>query len=336
VDEATRTKINELSWFHAINFREASSPGRGGNPPNWSLFGTLSFLGDTALEGARCLDVGAMDGLASFIMKERGAARVVATDLYDRPQFRLARSILGLETQVEYLPTTHLSQLGARFGRGAFDVVVFAGVLYHVFSPLISLMQCRKLLKTGGLLIVETMCTRREEPILILNPEQIPPPVDEYTTYFVPTRSAVEGMLKLAGFEVLASLDVKGRNRTTVLARASRPSEIPDRSELLCRMHDRLARGADDLLAEELSYYDLERDQSVPSSITYSGARGARELDVQHYVPLSSLQPTWSPAVQTEAPRVPPPARELRSFARRARRLSGQILSRAGDYLARS
>ncbi len=312
-------RISDHTWFHAIDFGSVQSPGRGDHPPNRSLFGTFDFLQHIELSGARCLDIGTMDGLAAFIMQGRGAAEVIATDLYDRPQFLLARELLGLDEKVRYLPNTHINDLGAEVGWGGMDMLVLAGVLYHSFSPLTALFTCRRLLKDGGLVIVETMSTRSDEPILILNPAADSPPVDEYTTYFVPSPKAVAGMLKLAGFEVLGSRQAIGRSRVTLLARATKPSLVPGRSKLMIEAHERLALMDDDLLRDGLDFQALEHGNSEPSSVRYSGPTGDHDFDDLFYEPTFQLQPAWEP--QTNAALSWAPS-SLKQLARRLRHLS--------------
>ncbi len=303
-----------MSWFHAIDFGDAQSPGRAPEaPPNWTLFGCFHYLADIDVRGQRCLDIGTMDGLIAFILSRRGAREVIATDLYDREPFRFARTLLGLDGEVAYHPHTHINQMSERFGSFGFDLVAFCGVLYHAFAPLVTLMQCRQLLKEGGLIIVDTSAAPGPEPTLLFNMEWASPLFPEYTTYFVPTKSALEGMMKFAGFEVLGCVTLRDRNRITALGRATRPSQVPDRTALMREGHERLARSRGDLMTDVMSFYDLEHSERERSSIRYAGRSPITDIDIFEFETGLPLQPL------NRAKR-PPIARRLLSLARRVLR----------------
>ena len=66
-----------------------------------------------------------------------------------------------------------------------FDVVVLSGVLYHCFGPLHTLAMARSLIRTGGLMIVETFAVVDEQYAMYFNARGffIPDP----STYFSPS-----------------------------------------------------------------------------------------------------------------------------------------------------
>ena len=89
---------------------------------------------------------------------------------------------------------------------GKFDVVLFLGVLYHLRDPLSALQRVRSL--TGGVAVIET------EAIEVLG---MPGAAllsftagaelrSDHTNWFVPTRAALAGMCRAAGF---SSVDVR-------------------------------------------------------------------------------------------------------------------------------
>jgi tRNA (mo5U34)-methyltransferase len=106
------------------------------------------------LAGQRVLDVGAYNCCFSFECERRGAAEVVAIDLWP-PQnmgFHVLRELVGSK-RVRY-------ELGSVYSLdertlGRFDVVLFLGVLDHLRYPLLALDQLRKV--TRGTLYVETL-----------------------------------------------------------------------------------------------------------------------------------------------------------------------------------
>ena len=188
------------------------------------------------LRGKSVLDIGAWDGLYSFLAEERGAARVVACDWYvwaldreakDRykaecraagvpPQgfdrvpelwrhddlpgkrgFDLARA--ARNSRVEPLVANYMTLNAADVGR--FDVVLYLGVLYHMEDPLAALRRVREL--TGGTAVIET------EAIVIGGFERtamsefFPPEAklsDDPTNFWAPNAPCLVALCRTAGF----------------------------------------------------------------------------------------------------------------------------------------
>jgi SAM-dependent methyltransferase len=263
-------KAKTLSWFHAIDFDDYVAPGRTSSVPNGTLTPVWQLLGHIDLVGRDCLDIGAADGIVAFTMKRAGARRVVAADGHPFPTFMVARDLLGLD--VEYLSDLQDTGLATKLQPASFDVIVMAGLLYHVFSPLAAIAACRRALRPGGLLITETVCVGSPEPILKLNTEMEPPLTEQFTTYLIPSPLALEGMLKLCCFDVLASsanrIPATGAvGRIAHLARAASPDDIADRKPQLIRTHDANAG------TPHISFRDL-RAEPATSPVPYRGSRG--------------------------------------------------------------
>lgn len=104
------------------------------------------------LSGASVLDIGTTNGGAAFLLERRGAARVVAVDIYDPEWFGVGRLIELLDSRVEYVRAS-IYELGERLNE-TFDVVLFWGVLYHLRHPLLALDNLRAV--TGGRAWIET------------------------------------------------------------------------------------------------------------------------------------------------------------------------------------
>lgn len=104
------------------------------------------------LSGASVLDIGTTNGGAAFLLERRGAARVVAVDIFEPDWFGVAalRELLG--SRVEYVQAS-VYELGGLL-KQTFDVVLFWGVLYHLRHPLLALDNLRAL--TGGRAWIET------------------------------------------------------------------------------------------------------------------------------------------------------------------------------------
>jgi hypothetical protein len=74
----------------------------------------------------------------------------------------------------DYQHSCQIDELPRRLrprGEGPFDVVIFAGVLYHMIDPLGGLALARSFLRQNGLLLLETSAVVSSQPVLYLNAE---------------------------------------------------------------------------------------------------------------------------------------------------------------------
>jgi len=289
--------IAKQKWFHSIDFGGgAISPGRFGRnvPPNYTLYGVFEFLRGLALKGARVVDVGTMDGLVAFIAKTAGAAQVIATDMARRETFEAGRARLNLD--IDYrVPITAL-ELPNMLSEERADVVVMAGVLYHVLDPLAVMVACRQSLKLGGYAIVETMYLFDEgNARMSFNPaDTTARGVDHANVFWRPSRSALEGMFELTGFEVISSIAVDGRIAT--LGRARRPSEISARGARVGLIHRSYMKYVN--YREAIDFDALERATGPLCGVTYRGPVGHRRLYPALHRPQVPFQPAWNPATR--------------------------------------
>lgn len=165
----------DLPWYYSIELADGIySNGR--NP--WAVAQARRLLQNVDVEsggpegsGARCLDVGMMEGLISILMERRGASQVVGYDRKLRAsRIDLLRGALGVgfeaigDATIQELPGV----LSDR-GHDPFDVVVFSGVLYHMFDPLGGLASIRGLVRNGGICIIETAVAVDETDAMYFN-----------------------------------------------------------------------------------------------------------------------------------------------------------------------
>lgn len=240
-------------WYHGINFGSYQSKGHL-SPENWSLYGILNFMEHINFQNLNVLDVGTMDGLAAFIAEREGAAYVAATDLYNRKTFHLAKQ--ALQSRVDYSPHTSVEHLIGKYGRARFDVVIMGGLLYHVLSPLRTMLIARSLLKTGGILLLETVSANRADAVLVWNLSD--PIMDEYTTYLVASPRALLGMSRFTLFDTLQTASAATTKTSTyvrysLMARAVAPLSSHYDTDLMRRAQERALRVRTDLLMDELS-----------------------------------------------------------------------------------
>ncbi|HVM82621.1 MAG TPA: DUF1698 domain-containing protein [Candidatus Binatia bacterium] len=285
-NSARESEFARERWFHSIDLGDFATSGRfpAGSPQNATLFGFMDLVRGIDLHGMTVLDIGTVDGIASFGMKSLGAAEVHATDSVDKTTFRMVRDILNLD--VQYHPNIQFKDFGSEFAPGSFDLILCAGVFYHMLNPVSSFLECRKIIKDGGLLIMESPYYPDDERAAIfINSET--EMLEEAYTYSIPTKAALIGLMKLVGFNVLATRILGGFNRITVLGQAVAPAEVQGRSKLLRRIH-------------EVDFCDREfriKDHLPPpvtSRIRFTGQPGEAVINSKSFVSTFPYHPVGS------------------------------------------
>ncbi len=150
-----QSKIASIQWFHRIDLGHGVVTPGDDNSPRKLV--ELRFPED--LKGKTFLDIGAFDGFFSFEAERRGASRVLATDSYvwqgkvpgkSKEGFLAARLLLNSRVEDMEIEPLDISPQTV----GTWDVVLFAGVLYHMKHPMLALERAASV--TRELLIVET------------------------------------------------------------------------------------------------------------------------------------------------------------------------------------
>ena len=283
-----RAKLAELigqrEFFHDMSLRDGVRTGSkvyGDTlPPNYHLWPVFNYLGEIDLSGAKCLDIGTFDGMTAFMFTELGARDVSATCQHDLNRFRLARAWQGY-SNIDYWPKTSLADFPGIFAASSFDVVVISAMLHHLTAPLDALLEVRRLLRHGGLFVIESIALDRDEPALFLNTE-LEDPVYGAPTLFAPSIGALRGMLKLASYEILSETRLLGGaqaretnyGRMTFLARAVKPSEVSGRTDKTVEIHAKSPKiGAID--------FDIwENDAAHAAPVAYRGPAGCRRMNI--------------------------------------------------------
>jgi len=190
--------VAAIRWAHRIDLgRGLVTPGLWNTP---EILARLRLPAD--LSGQTVLDVGCWDGFYSFEAERRGAARVLATDSFtwqrkswgSRDGFDLARRVLGSGVEDREIDVLDLAPDAV----GVFDLVLLLGVLYHMKHPMLALERAASV--TRGLLIVETVIDLLWVPGRALAFYPGAELNQDDSNWFGPTPSAVEAMLRSAGF----------------------------------------------------------------------------------------------------------------------------------------
>jgi tRNA (mo5U34)-methyltransferase len=215
------------TWYHTLEL----APGV--RTPGWfDLRPIAGLMPWPDVRGRRCLDVGAADGFFAFELERRGAAEVVACDIWSnggwdferhvgelgsrymdelfgaRPSsgFAVARELLGSRVTPLECSVYELSPEVA----GEFDVVVCGSLLLHLRDPLRALAAIRTVCR-GELLCTNQIdmlrsCLAPRRPLARLDG------ASGQTQWWLPNTAAHRQMLRVSGF---------------VPRRASRPYAVP-------------------------------------------------------------------------------------------------------------
>lgn len=204
-----RAGIAQLRWYHRLRIGDAFTPGL-------RDVGELAdFLGlPLDLRGRRVLDVGTFDGGLAFACEARGADDVVALDVVRHDTFAFAHA--ALQSRVRFEAGNAYTLDPARLG--TFDLVIFAGVLYHLRYPLLGLDRLRTV--ATGDVHVETHTARlplRRPAAVFYERDELN---GDYTNWFGPTDAAVRAWFRSAGFRIerLGRKRERASYRATVVA----------------------------------------------------------------------------------------------------------------------
>lgn len=195
-----RQQINNLPWHHQIDFGDGIlSPG---NTKIEVLRAQADIYFRVGIEGKSFLDIGCWDGFNSFEAKRRGASRVLATDHFawsdqcwgDRRSFELARAHLAPDVQVMDVDLPGL--VPARVGQ--FDVVLFAGVFYHLRHPLYVLENVANVATYAFIVETHLDAVNQDRPMMVFYPGR--ELADDPTNWWGPNPQCVKAMLHDIGF----------------------------------------------------------------------------------------------------------------------------------------
>jgi tRNA (mo5U34)-methyltransferase len=214
-----------LNWIHDIDLGDGFvTPGIWGPQPAIS-----QALDAIDFEGKRVLDIGCWDGGYSFAAERLGASLVYATDLVterafaQQPTLEVARALLG--SSVRYrsdMSVYDLAQLDVR----DFDVVIFAGVYYHLKHPILALEAIRRVMRLGGTVLVEGAID--DSPGCFASFYHYKDWLGDGSNWWVPTIECLQQWVACSGFRIDREFEPWGypnNPRHTMLAAAVTPEE---------------------------------------------------------------------------------------------------------------
>jgi SAM-dependent methyltransferase len=152
LDEEIREKLEQYVFYHIIRVTDAVET-RGVPTHIPSQKTTLRRMDAVDFKGKRVLDIGCRDGLFSFEAERRGASEIIGID-NDLSRGAVEFLIPFFDSSVRMHELNLLDLKPETFGR--FDVVIFAGVLYHLRYPFHGLKLIRDVLTEDGVVIIET------------------------------------------------------------------------------------------------------------------------------------------------------------------------------------
>jgi tRNA (mo5U34)-methyltransferase len=211
--------MNSMAWYHRIEL----APGIVTPGADWEhLWGPMRERHRAVdFRGKRVLEVGCWDGYWSFEAEKLGAAAVWATD--DMSQRKtVTRSvpfaIECLGSRVRYRDDVSVYNVDELFPE-KFDVVICYGVLYHLRYPVLGLAKIRKVLKTGGTLLIETaVLLDTESNDMRWGHDRIYP--SDPSTWNAPSLSCLRFLLESSYYEVESCETFLRQDETLRIGRA--------------------------------------------------------------------------------------------------------------------
>ena len=207
----------QYGWGHTIDFGPFRKDGllRDEYLRIAGLFDAWGWWPES-LTGMTVADVGCFTGGLSLLMASRGAERVIAVD--EVPPHLAQCSYLSRVFEADAVECVEASlyHLTDHIAPESVDVLVLSGVLYHLSDMLVGLLILQRILKPGGVLLIESNAVE--------NFEHSYANFGRFTggMWWQPTGLCIQDMCEFMGFE---KPDVRFYVEGRCLARAVRPAE---------------------------------------------------------------------------------------------------------------
>jgi tRNA (mo5U34)-methyltransferase len=218
------------SWWHSIDLGDGIvTPG----------VHTLAELQDNFrhlrlpenLTGQRVLDIGCWDGFYSFEAERRGA-QVTSVDCWRPANFFRAKEALHSAAEFHELSVYEVSKERL----GAFDIVLFLGVLYHLRHPLLALEQVCEVTREFAVIeshVVDNLRTGHDPVMQFYEFDELG---GQYDNWWGPNIECLTKMARSAGFARIELLRVEATRATLKAHR--RWHDFPAAAEPRLQIHE--------------------------------------------------------------------------------------------------
>lgn len=204
-----QARVDALApWYHDIDLGQGvRTVGWQGIAHVWAHIRKVRAAIAAEYVGATVFDLGSWDGGWAFEAEMLGARNVLACELGVEKRlehFLFAREARGSRVLPCYgADAERIDEFTAQYmvEHGKADIVQHCGLLYHLKNPIRSIEATRRVIKTGGLLLLETAGAKDERAVMLSN-RGSGVYVDPWT-FWAPTPDALIYMLGLGGFDVL-------------------------------------------------------------------------------------------------------------------------------------
>lgn len=183
-------RIAGRRWWHTIELPDGVV-----TPGAWDLRPMAKRMPwPASLQGARCLDVGTMDGFWAFEMERRGAAEIVGIDVADPSNFRLAAELLGSRATWQQCSVYDLAPASV----GRFDLVFVGYTLNLLQDPVSALEAIRKVCR-GTVIVLDEISL----PLTVMHRQPVAKlaPRPGFTEWWVFNAAGLRRAIAVAGFQ---------------------------------------------------------------------------------------------------------------------------------------
>ena len=225
-----RGRSVRFTWPYDHDFGDFKvGPGKGSERPIYIL---ASFMNHWSalpqrLDGKRVLDVGFYAGGTSLLLAAMGADVTAVEEVKKYVDcLTFLRDSFGLKN----LDPRNLSlyDLNTEEFQDAFDVVLFAGVLYHLSDPVLGMRIIFNSIRPGGICLLESATAKSDERMLeYAGKNEIERNRADGANWFYPSPLVISEMMDEVGFSDIHTHELKTpRRRNRTLAVGTKTEQV--------------------------------------------------------------------------------------------------------------